>query len=66
MANAEEGAQTQIYCATAPEAESGAYYVNCCTAQASTDSQDAEAATRLWEETQGWIEGIQGKELRQI
>lgn len=64
MANAQEGAQTQVYCATSPEAKSGTYYVNCSAARASTESEDAEAARRLWEETQVWIEGAQGKELR--
>jgi NAD(P)-dependent dehydrogenase (short-subunit alcohol dehydrogenase family) len=55
MATAEEGAQTQIHCATSAQACSGQYYVNCEIADASEDSRDAAAAGRLWSETEPWL-----------
>ncbi|MEH6568216.1 MAG: SDR family NAD(P)-dependent oxidoreductase [Halioglobus sp.] len=58
MATAEEGAQTQIHCATSAEAQSGQYYVNCEIAKASEDTGDAEAAGRLWKETELWLNDI--------
>ena len=56
MASAAEGAQTQIHCASSPRARSGSYYVNCETTRSSADSQDANAASRLWAETQAWLD----------
>ncbi|MEH6583401.1 MAG: SDR family NAD(P)-dependent oxidoreductase [Halioglobus sp.] len=55
MASAQEGAQTQILCATAAEAISGCYYVNCEPTEASADSNNPEAAERLWLETGDWL-----------
>jgi NAD(P)-dependent dehydrogenase (short-subunit alcohol dehydrogenase family) len=55
MASAGEGAQTQIYCATAPEAESGGYYVNCQRAETTADGNDTDVAGRLWQVTQEWF-----------
>lgn len=55
MATAEEGAQTQIHCATSAAAASGHYYVNCQIAKGSADSEDAKAARRLWDATQAWL-----------
>ncbi|MEH6592876.1 MAG: SDR family NAD(P)-dependent oxidoreductase [Halioglobus sp.] len=55
MASAQEGAQTQILCATATKAKSGHYYVNCELADASADSSNSEAAERLWLETGDWL-----------
>ncbi|MCZ6829564.1 MAG: hypothetical protein O7F73_08255, partial [Gammaproteobacteria bacterium] len=60
MSTAEEGAQTQIHCATAPQAEGGHYYVDCEIGAASTDSQDLTAAKRLWRETVEWVNGLPG------
>lgn len=51
----EEGAQTQIHCATSPEARGGLYYRECQPAVASKDSADAEVSARLWQQTQAWI-----------
>ncbi len=47
----EEGAQTTLVCATAPEAVGGAYYRSCRVAPASADSRDAAVSQRLWDET---------------
>lgn len=45
----EEGAQTQIYCATRPGLQGGLYYQKCRPAQASPQSLDTEVSARLWE-----------------
>jgi len=58
MSTAEEGAQTQLHCATSQEARGGNYYFNCAIGQASEDSNDEESARRLWEITQEWINGL--------
>jgi retinol dehydrogenase-12 len=55
MATAEEGAQTQIHCATAATAQGGYYYVNCQIAEATADTQDETTARRLWQETNEWL-----------
>ncbi|MFK8020582.1 MAG: SDR family NAD(P)-dependent oxidoreductase [Pseudomonadales bacterium] len=55
MATAEEGAQTQIYCATAADARSGSYYTNCEAVGASVETQDLAAAEKLWKETAEWL-----------
>lgn len=60
MASALDGAQTQLYCATSDEAVSGQYYQNCAIHKASDETRDQETATRLWDETAKWIEGLAG------
>ncbi|NCF20085.1 MAG: SDR family NAD(P)-dependent oxidoreductase [Haliea sp.] len=55
MSTAEEGAQTQVHCATSPQARGGHYYLNCAVSQASADTQDTQVALRLWQQTQDWI-----------
>lgn len=59
----DEGAQTQIHCATRPltELASGRYYRDCRPAQASADAGDAAVAARLWDETQAWLERIENE-----
>lgn len=52
----EEGAQTQIHCATAPGLAAGGYYRDCRPAQASADAGDTAVAARLWDETQAWLD----------
>jgi NAD(P)-dependent dehydrogenase (short-subunit alcohol dehydrogenase family) len=49
--NAEQGAQTSIYLATAPEVEgiTGGYWVKCAPAQPSAAARDDDAALRLWD-----------------
>jgi NAD(P)-dependent dehydrogenase (short-subunit alcohol dehydrogenase family) len=51
----EEGAQTQIHCATLPQAQGGLYYRNCGPAKASDEAADTQVSARLWEETEAWI-----------
>lgn len=58
MSTAEEGAQTQIHCATSPNAEGGHYYVDCAIGQASAESEDQETAKRLWDSTQAWLQTL--------
>lgn len=55
MATPEEGAQTQVYCATAAEASGGHYFRDCAACPASSDSYDAEVAGRLWQQTEQWL-----------
>jgi NAD(P)-dependent dehydrogenase (short-subunit alcohol dehydrogenase family) len=55
QASPEEGAQTQIFCATAKNAASGHYFVNCAAAEPSPETRDAAVAARLWQETVDWI-----------
>lgn len=57
MTTAEEGAQTQLYCATG-DALSGQYYQDCKPKETTSDAQDAAAAERLWDETQVWLKGV--------
>lgn len=56
MATAEEGAQTQVYCATSPDAESGNYYQDCAIYPATEDTKDEAMAARLWEGTAAWLD----------
>jgi NAD(P)-dependent dehydrogenase (short-subunit alcohol dehydrogenase family) len=51
----EEGAQTQIYCATHPGLCGGLYYEESRPAEASKDAEDAGVAARLWAETEAWV-----------
>jgi retinol dehydrogenase 12 len=55
LLTAEEGAQTQLHCATNPGAEGGRYYVKCKPAQPGADALDAEVSARLWRETEDWL-----------
>ncbi len=55
MATAVEGAQTQLHCATSPKADGGHYYVNMEVTAASEDSQDKDAASKLWHSTEEWL-----------
>jgi len=57
MTTPEEGAQTQLYCATS-DAASGQYYQDCAPKETNQDAQDTAAAERLWEETQTWLDKV--------
>jgi NAD(P)-dependent dehydrogenase (short-subunit alcohol dehydrogenase family) len=51
----EEGAQTQLHCATAPGLEGGLYYDECAPTEVNPESNDTATAQRLWEETTAWV-----------
>jgi len=51
----EEGAQTQIHCATGPGLRGGLYYEECRPADASEDAAAADVSARLWVETEAWL-----------
>jgi retinol dehydrogenase 12 len=55
----EEGAQTQLHCATAPDAAGGLYYRNCRPVPPSADALDAQVSARLWEQAGAWLHGVQ-------
>jgi dehydrogenase/reductase SDR family protein 13 len=54
MSSEEEGAQTPLYCATAPELAhtTGRYYVNCREAGVNLLANDEALARELWERTE--------------
>jgi retinol dehydrogenase-12 len=54
----EEGAQTQIHCATAPGLPGGLYYEECAPAEFSTEAHDITVAARLWNETEAWVHAL--------
>lgn len=57
MLSVEEGAQTTLYCATAPELaeESGFYYDAQQRKLPSAQAQDAELAAELWRRSEEWV-----------
>jgi len=54
----EEGAQTQIHCATDPDVKGGLYYRQCRPAPVSDESADAQVSVKLWDNTQAWIKTL--------
>lgn len=54
----EEGAQTQIHCASQPQLAGGLYYEKCRPAPASAEALDTQAAARLWDETEAWAKTL--------
>jgi NAD(P)-dependent dehydrogenase (short-subunit alcohol dehydrogenase family) len=58
MKSTEDGARTQIWCATAPELadQSGRYYDRCKEKRPSRLAQDAELAAELWRRSEAWTE----------
>ena len=50
----EQGAQTPLHCATAPDLPGG-YYRDGAPAQAGPEAADAAVAARLWDETAAWV-----------
>lgn len=54
----EEGAQTQIHCATSPGLPGGLYYDECAPAQVSEESNDVVVGARLWDETATWVSSL--------
>lgn len=56
LLTAEEGAQTQMHCATNPNAEGGKYYRSCQPTDPCEEATDETVSARLWENT---LEDIQ-------
>lgn len=61
MMSPEEGAQTQIMCATEPGLSGGRYFRDCREARASEDSKDGSVAARLWDEGLSWLHHTRSK-----
>lgn len=57
MLSVEQGAQTSLYCATAPElaADSGKYYDDCRVHEPSALAQDPMLARELWQRSEAWV-----------
>ena len=51
----EAGAQTVLWCATAPEVQGGGYYERCAVASPSAEVLDEDASARLWEDSARWL-----------
>lgn len=56
MLSPEEGAQTQVMCATEAGLKGGQYFRDCAVAKASDDSQNAAVAETLWHQGIDWLE----------
>lgn len=54
----EEGAQTQIHCATESGLRGGLYYLKCAVQPSSVESQDAAVSARLWDATSAWVQTL--------
>jgi len=51
----EEGAQTQVHCATQPQLAGGLYYQKCQPSSSSPASYNPAVAQQLWEQTEAWV-----------
>jgi retinol dehydrogenase-12 len=51
----DEGAQTQVHCATHPGLQGDIYFTECTPTSTTDDAKDADVARRLWEATQAWV-----------
>ena len=60
----EEGAQTQIACATAPGIVGGRYYRDLREAEPNRDALDEAVSRRLWESTANWLSTMPSTESR--
>ncbi len=58
MKTPEEGAQTQVLCATATDIQGGKYYRDCKLAKAAIDTDDRNVAKKLWRKTLEWMETL--------
>ncbi len=58
MATIEQGAQTQIFCATSQQAKGGYYYQNCQIKNASPQTLDINASNLLWHTTVNWVDNL--------
>lgn len=57
----EEGAQTQLHCATSPGLPGGLYYQDCKAVKPSPEAQDPAASRRLHEHTERWLAGLSAR-----
>jgi NAD(P)-dependent dehydrogenase (short-subunit alcohol dehydrogenase family) len=55
----EEGAQTQVHCATSANLAGGLYYKDCAPATPGKESTNASASSRLWDITSHWLETLE-------
>lgn len=55
-----EGAQTVLWCATAPGVQGGGYYERCAPARPSPEVLDEDTGARLWEASVQWTDSIRG------
>lgn len=51
----EEGAQTQLHCATRPGLRGDIYFTECQPTTTTDDARDAQVAARLWDHTLAWV-----------
>jgi NAD(P)-dependent dehydrogenase (short-subunit alcohol dehydrogenase family) len=61
LATPEQGARTAIFCALSPEAAPGGYHRRSAPAEPSRDVADRQAAARLWDRTDQWVDGLRGQ-----
>jgi NAD(P)-dependent dehydrogenase (short-subunit alcohol dehydrogenase family) len=59
MKTTEEGAQTSLWCATAPElaGETGKYYTDKAEKKPSRHARDPQLAAELWRRSEAWVAG---------
>lgn len=62
----EQGAQTQIYCASSPDVRGGIYYDRCAPGVVSAQADDLNVATHLWQETERWITSLSPKNVATV
>ena len=55
----QQGAQTQIMCATDSQIQSGGYYYRCARAAFAPTLKDRSAAEKLWQQSKEWLKSIQ-------
>lgn len=60
----EQGAQTQLMCATKPNLEGGRYYERCFLGNINPETKDIAVAVKLWEETVNWTNSKKNQELQ--
>lgn len=54
----QQGAQTQIMCASDPHIQSGTYYYRCAPAAFAPTLNDRNVSEKLWQESKAWLENI--------
>lgn len=54
----EQGAQTTILCASAPNIKGGVYYDRCEAGEVSEEAFDSGVAAKLWQQTEQWVNTV--------